>query len=191
MLAKFTCSGVVETREIVEPRDPAVEFTERLDGRCRQFRSEPITPASALAVENDLAQLANDVLRQVLERELNRLESDHEKEMPAKIRYHKQTYRINKKTKLAVATRFGTITLRSFYYLCEEDGEPGLHPLRVRLGIGAGSATPAFAERAARLSVDHTQAEVRAWLLREHGVKWSNDRLRAALRGFREALMPL
>lgn len=191
MLAKFTRFGVAETREIAEPEDPVAEFAKRLEGCCRQFRNEPVTPANVLALENALAQLANDLLRQVFEGELNRLENDDKKKVPAKVRYHKQTYRINKKTKLAVATRFGTITLRSFYYLNEEDGEPGLHPLRVRLGIGAGSATLGFAERVARLSVAHTQAEVRAWLLREHGVKWSNDRLRATLRGFRASLMPL
>ena len=28
----------------------------------------------------------------------------------------------------------------------------------------------------------------RAWLLREHGLSWSNDRLRAALRHFRRGL---
>ena len=89
-----------------------------------------------------------------------------------------------------MATRFGTIVLRSFYYLNEEAGEPGLHPLWVRLGIGAGSATPALLERVARASVEQTQAEVRAWLLREHGLKWSNDRLRQALKGFRDALLP-
>ena len=38
--------------------------------------------------------------------------------------------------------------------------------------------------------MDHTQAEVRDWLLHEHGLKWSNDRLRAALAGFRQALLP-
>ena len=72
----------------------------------------------------------------------------------------------------------------------EQDGEPGLHPLRLRLGIGAGSATPALLERVARMSVDHTQGEVRAWLLREHGLTWSNDRLRAVRLGFVRALMP-
>src|SRR5208283_2358220 len=77
-----------------------------------------------------------------------------------------------------------------FYYLNAEDGEAGLHPLWLRLGIGAGAATPALLERVARMSVDHTQSEVRAWLLREHGLKWSNDRLRAALAGFRQALLP-
>ncbi|HSH64832.1 MAG TPA: hypothetical protein VLB84_03325, partial [Bacteroidia bacterium] len=80
---------------------------------------------------------------------------------------------------------FGPITLWSWLYLCCEEGEPGLHPLHVCLGIGAGVATPALLERVARVAVDHTQAEVRAWLRREHGLAWSNKRLRAALRGFR------
>jgi len=106
------------------------------------------------------------------------------------VRYHRETYRLNKKTPASIATRFGAITLRSFYYLNEEDGEPGLHPLWLRLGIGAGAATPALLERVARMAVDHTQSEVRAWLVREHGLKWSNERLRAALRGFRQALLP-
>jgi hypothetical protein len=44
-------------------------------------------------------------------------------------------------------------------------------------------------ERVARLSVDHTQSEVRAWLRREHQVVWSNTRLRVALAGFRQALL--
>ena len=35
------------------------------------------------------------------------------------------------------------------------------------------------AERVARWAVDHSQGEVRQLLLREHGLKWSNDRLRA------------
>src|SRR5262249_46211372 len=45
-------------------------------------------------------------------------------------------------------------------------------------------------ERVARASLEHTQAEVRAWLLREHGLSWSNDRLRAALRDVRRGLAP-
>jgi hypothetical protein len=180
MLAKFTRFGVAETREIAEPGDPVAEFAERLEGCFRQFRNEPVTPPNVLALENALGQLANDLLRQVLEEELNRLEIDDKKKVPAKVRYDKQTYRINKKTKLAVATRFGTITLRSFYYLNEEDGEPGLHPLRVRLGIGAGSATLAFAERVARLSVDHTQAESAQRMLQDGDQKHQQGQDRLA-----------
>jgi hypothetical protein len=118
------------------------------------------------------------------------LEPDDARALPSKVRYHKETYRINKKTPARIATPFGTISLRSFYYLNEEAGEPGLHPLQVRLGIGAGAATPALLERVARMSVDHTQRDVRAWLEREHGLVWSNTRLRTALAGFRQALLP-
>ena len=60
-------------------------------------------------------------------------------------------------------------------------GEPGLHPLHVGLGIGAGGATPLLAERIARWAVDFSQQEVRRWLAAEHGLAWSNDRLRAVL----------
>jgi hypothetical protein len=184
-----------QTREIQSPGDPLDEFKECVAQVVQRFRSVLVTPQSFLHLENELAAGAAEVCRQLLEREANRLEPDAlepdaKDALPRKVRYHKETYRINKKTPADVATRFGTITLRSFYYLNEEDGEPGLHPLWVRLGIGAGSATPALLERVARLSVDHTQGEVRAWLVREHGLKWSNDRLRAALAGFRQALLP-
>src|SRR5206468_3970309 len=120
-----------------------------------------------LELENELHAAAAETCRQVVEREANRLEPDDKRALPNKVRFRKETYRINKKTPARIATRFGTITLRSFYYL-NDDGEPGLHPLWVRLGIGAGSATPALLERVARTAVDHTQSEVRAWLRREH-----------------------
>jgi hypothetical protein len=62
------------------------------------------------------------VCRQVLEREANRLESADKDAAPGKVRYHKETYRINKKTPACIATRFGTITVWSFYYLNEAEG---------------------------------------------------------------------
>ena len=190
MVVKITGQCLVPARANLAPVDPLDELTKRVEEAVQRFRGEPVTPRSFLELENKLAALADDACRQVLEREANRLEPDNKGDMPAKVRYQRETYRINKKTPAQLASRFGTMTIRSFYYLNEEDGEPGLHPLWVQLGIGAGSATPALLERVARMSVDHTQGEVRAWLLREHGLKWSNDRLRAALRGFRQALLP-
>jgi hypothetical protein len=190
MAVKFTRLRFVSTREIPTPGDPCAGFLKGVEECVQGFRSAAVTPQSALNLENVLAAVAKEVCRQILERELNRVEADDKKEVPNKVRYHRETYRLNKKTPLQVATRFGAITLRSFYYLNEQDGEPGLHPLRLRLGIGAGSATAALLERVARVSVDHTQAEARAWLVREHGLTWSNDRLRAALAGFRQALLP-
>jgi len=165
-------------------------FSDRVAEVVQRFRAAPVTPQQFLELENALHAAAMDACRQVLEQEANRLEADDKRTMPGKVRHHKETYRINKKSPASIATRFGTIVLRSFYYLNDEDGEPGLHPLWLRLGIGAGAATPALLERVARMSVDHTQAEVRAWLQREHGLAWSNTRLRAALAGFRQALLP-
>jgi hypothetical protein len=193
MLVKITRTRGLRTRAmptVALPKEPLDELKQRLDEAVQRFRDEVVTPQRFLDLENALKAAADDACRQVLEREANRLEADDRKTLPNKVRYHKETYRINKKTPASIATRFGTIALRSFYYLNEDDGEPGLHPLWVRLGIGAGSATPALLERVARMSVDHTQAEVRAWLRREHGLVWSNKRLRAALAGFRQALLP-
>jgi hypothetical protein len=193
MVIKVTRKRGLQTRAIpavataVEPCD---EFQKRVNAAVQRFRSEPVTPQRFLELENALNAAANETCRQVLEREANRLEADDKKAVPSKVRFHKESYRINKKTPARIATRFGTITVRSFYYLNEADGEPGLHPLHLRMGIGAGVGTPALLERVARMSVDHTQSEVRAWLRREHGLVWSNDRLRAALADFRQALLP-
>jgi hypothetical protein len=63
-------------------------------------------------------------------------------------------YRINKNTPAEVATGFGPITLRSFLYLSAEDGELGLHPLHGCLGVVAGGATAALAERVTGWAVD-------------------------------------
>jgi hypothetical protein len=193
MVVKITRGRVVGTRALATPvavAEPLDEFKQRVDAMVQRFRSKPVTPQRFLEFEQALHAASDEACRQLVEQEANRLEPDDQSAMPAKVRYRKATYRINKKTPACIATRFGTITLRSFYYLNEEDGEPGLHPLHVRLGIGAGSATPALLERVARMSVDHTQSEVRAWLRREHGLVWSNTRLRTALAGFRQALMP-
>jgi hypothetical protein len=193
MLVKITRQRGLPTRAIpvvAAPGEPLDAFQKRVAEVVEHFRSDPVTPQRFLELENALKAAADEACRQVVEREANRLEADDKKSVPSKVRYHKETYRINKKTPARIATRFGAITVRSFYYLNETDGEPGLHPLHARLGIGAGAATPALLERMARQSVDHTQAEVRAWLRREHGLVWSNERLRAALAGFRQALVP-
>jgi hypothetical protein len=193
MLVKITRTRCLPTRAtatVATPGEPLDKLKKRLDEAVQRFQGAPVTPQRLLDLENALKAAADEVCRQVLEREANRLEPADKDAAPGKVRYHKETYRINKKTPACIATRFGTITVWSFYYLNEAEGEPGLHPLWVRLGIGAGSATPALLERVARMSVDHTQTEVRAWLWREHGLVWSNDRLRAALAGFRQALLP-
>jgi hypothetical protein len=146
-------------------------------------------PAAAYALEKELRAALDAAGRALLAEAFHRREPAACDRAAPKVRYHRDTYRLNKRTP-AVATPFGPITLWSWLYLAEQDGAPGLHPLHVGLGIGAGGATPLLAERVARAAVGHTQAEVRAWLRREHGLAWSNERLRAAMRGFRHGLAP-
>jgi hypothetical protein len=160
----------------------------QVEERLRQFQDSGVTPLALYTLEKELQGAFDEAARALLERTLNGLEPVAKDSVAARVRYHKQRYRVNKRTKAAVATSFGTITLWSWLYLCVEDGEPGLHPLLVRLGIGAGGATPLLAERVARRAVDDSQQEVRQWLATAHGLHWSNDRLRSVLRAFRRTV---
>jgi hypothetical protein len=171
------------------PDDLLAGLRDRVDERLRRFREGAVTPAATYALEKDLDAAFTAAARALLEQTLNRLEPAYPADAAPTVRYHKQRYRRNKRTKAEVATTFGPITLWSWLYLAAEDGEPGLHPLHARLGIGPGGATPLLAERAARWAVDHSQAEVRQWLAAEHGLRWSNDRLRRVLRAFRHAVV--
>lgn len=177
---------------IVASLDVFEELRQHVQERLRQFHFGPITPLAVYEFEKQLQADLQKAGREILEEELNRIEPADKQEAThaaPRVRYHKETYRINKRTKATIATSFGPITLWSFLYLNEEPGEAGLHPLHVQLGIVAG-ATPVMAERAARWAVDHSQREVRQLLLGEHGIKWSNDKLRAALREYRRLLTP-
>ncbi len=115
MPVKFTRPRFVSTREIPAPSDPWDAFKENVEACRQRFRGRPVTPQSTLEFENELQALAEAVCRQTYEDELNRLEPDDKKAMPNKVRYHKETYRLNKKTPLQVASKFGMITLRSCY----------------------------------------------------------------------------
>ena len=167
------------------PGDPFAQLRTQAEQRLQQFRQGPPTPLAAYTLEQQLKAVFDEAARALLEQEFNRCEPQEKSLAEPKVRYQGQTYRINKRTRAQVATSFGPITLWSFLYLCSEDGEPGLHPLHVRLGIGPGGATAALAERVARWAVDYSQREVRQWLQAEHGLRWSNDRLRRVLRAFR------
>jgi hypothetical protein len=173
------------------PTPSGPEIFDRLRAQAEalfsQFQQGPLTPWATYTLEQELKTVFQEAARTLLQQQLNRLEPQDRYQAPPKVRYRGQNYRINKRTQAQVATCFGPITLWSFLYLADDDGEPGLHPLHVQLGIQAGQATAALAERVARCAVDHSQREVRQWLQREHGLTWSNDRLRCVLREFRRS----
>ena len=184
-MAQSTAAPPIAASEPAPGSDPFARLRQQVEERLHRFGQGPVTPLAAYALEKELKALFDEAARALLEQAFNRLEPEDKAQAAARVRYQGQTYRINKKTPAQVATSFGPITLRSFLYLCCEDGEPGLHPLQVRLGVVAGGATALLAERVARWAVDYSQQEVRQWLGAEHGLRWSNDRLRQVLRAFR------
>ncbi len=139
MPVKFTRPRFVSTREIPAPSDPWDAFKENVEV-CPDvtFSRQARDATEHLEFETRLQAFGRgSKADETYEDELNRLEPDDKKAMPNKVRYHKETYRLNKKTPLQVASKFGMITLRSCFYRNEQVGEPGVHPVRVRLGIGA------------------------------------------------------
>src|SRR4051794_176309 len=92
------------------PDDILALLRARLEERLRQFRAGAVTPATAYALEKELQAVFGAAARAVLERALNGLEPTDPAEAAAKVRYHRQTYRRNKRTKAEVATTFGPIT---------------------------------------------------------------------------------
>lgn len=183
--SKTTVVSASESSPGVERFD---QLRDQVEERLQEFRRRPITPQAAYRLEKDLKALVDETARGVLEEEFNRVEPADKSQAAPKVQCHGDTYRINKKTKATIASIFGSLTVRSFLYLNREDGEPGLHPLHVLLGIEAG-VTGVVAERVARWAVDHSQREVRRLLLSEHGLGWSNDRLRKVLQEFRRRVV--
>ena len=187
-MGKLTRTDVVAASEETSGPDIFERLQQRVQEIRRKFRNHLVNPAGTYQLEKDLKAALDEAGREILEDQLNQVEPAEKQSAAAKVRFHKATFRINKRTKATIATSFGPITVWSFYYLNQDDGEPGLHPLHVRLGIVANT-TPVLAERAARWAVDHSQSEVRRLLAAEHGLHWSNDRLRRVLREFRNLVV--
>src|SRR5205085_2325451 len=74
---------------------------------------------------------------------------------PPRVRFRGQAYRRRGKTANTLGTVFGPVAIRRCVYECLEPGEPCCWPLELRLGVVAGLATPALAERAGRWPADH------------------------------------
>jgi hypothetical protein len=149
------------------------------------FFSRPVSPLTTFELEKELQRLVGEVGRRILETVFNGLEPEDPEGLPKHFTQQEQEYsRKEEKSnnRGGIGTCFGTIGLRRFS--CEplqearEDGQKSFSPLELQLGIVAGKATPALAERVAFLAVGHTQQEVLQRLAADHGVLWSVGVLR-------------
>jgi hypothetical protein len=149
-----------------------------------QFRRADTTPQASHRFETRLQELLRELGRIIVEWTFNHLEPHDRRDLPAQIESGGTWYRRRSKTpNRSVATLFGTITLWRALYQDVHGVEPSIFPLEIRLGLEAGRATPALAERAARAATASPQSAVLAALRDDHGVRWSAASLRAVIAG--------
>lgn len=155
-----------------------VPLWKTLSEKLEAFRTEALTPQATY----DLEQTVNENLREqgrlLMQWLCNHLESSVPEHNPRRIVCEGTVYRRRQRHPNTVATLFGSITINRFLYEPLERGERSIHPLEMRLGIEAGCATPALAERVGWWSAQQPQRVVRALLRRDHNVSWSHSTLR-------------
>jgi hypothetical protein len=134
-----------------------------------------------------VAGVVRDIGRDVVGQAFGHAEPPAE-DCPARVTFGDETYRRRTKTPNAIGTLFGPIRVSRCVYECLEVGVACLWPLELRLGIVAGLATPALAERVGRWSADHEQDAVLGLLHAEHGVSWSATSVRKVAAAVRDGV---
>lgn len=149
-----------------------------------RFRGSEPTPQSTRDFEQKLFELLREVGRVIVRWAYNDLEPGGGPRardlMPKRLLFAGVWYRRNgrKTANRHVATLFGTITLMRTLYRPIDELVPCLFPLELRLGLEAGRATPALADRVGRHAARCTQQAVLRTLRDDHGVGWSVHLLR-------------
>jgi hypothetical protein len=154
----------------------------------QDFHQQPPTPERTCALEIKMAAILREAGRGLVEQLYNALEPQCLQDCPLRLRWLGQEYRRRPKSRNRLSTLFGDITLWRYLYEATEAGERSLFPLERQLGIEAGLATPALAERVGGWSAEHEQEQVRRLLRHEHGVCWSVKSLRKVAASMREGL---
>ncbi len=156
-----------------------------------RFRKADVTPQTCYQFETQLQAQLRELGRIIVEWIFNHIEPHDRRDMPSPIGFQGVWYRRRfKSPNRTVATLFGTITLWRMLYQPLHGVERSIVPLESHLGLEAGLATPALAERAAQAAAVSTQSAVLASLQRDHGVCFSVASLRTVLAGVVEGMEP-
>jgi hypothetical protein len=118
------------------------------------------TPQQMATFERELSELLREVGRRIVAWVLNRLEPDCPDEAPSRLWCKGQAYRRRRKHRTSIATLFGPVIV---WRRLSEPLAPGLrsiHPLELQVGIEAGVATPALAERLGGWATEPSQRQV-------------------------------
>jgi hypothetical protein len=185
------CTVAAAVFAIPELHEIVVLLGAQLQELCAEmqaFREQAPTPARTCAFEKKAAEILREAGRVVVQKEYNRIEPERLVDCPLRLELAGEEYRRRPKSRNRIGTLFGTIELRRYLYEPLERGEHALFPLEMQLGIEAGLATPALAERVGLWSVDHEQEQVRRLLGGEHDVWWSVQSLRKLTASLRDGL---
>ena len=184
LFATVLATGIAD--EFTELQLQLEKLSQRINQVVLTFLANPVTPSAVHQFERLLETLLRDVGREIVEFAYNRVEPSDPEQMPRRIEVDGQQYRRRERTprRGGVATVFGVITLVRFLYeplrTDDQQGERigSIHPLEWNLGIVAGRATPALAERTGELAAGHTQSETLRQLQQRHAVRWTVSVLR-------------
>jgi hypothetical protein len=155
--------------------EPLLPHLQQIVQLLLDFRNQPVTPAATRDFERRLQELLRLVGLDLTAWTFNHLEDGP---LPDRLGHDGERYRRRQPTPHTVATLFGPVTLVRCLYEDLEPGNPCLFPLEKRLGVVAGAATPALAERACWWLAQHPQRSTLDLLKRDHGVTWSAETLR-------------
>jgi hypothetical protein len=164
------------------------ELAPKLREILQRFRKGMPTPETTLAFETELEACCREGCRTLVEAEYNDIEPAAIEDCPVRLRLAGEEYKRRPKSPNTIGTLFGPARLERYRYEAIEPGERGIFPLEMHLGIEAGLATPALAERIGLQSAGHTQQQVLNWLQRDHGIKWSSASLRKLSASLSEGL---
>jgi hypothetical protein len=165
-------------RPLVAPLSSALAHGVHL---LAQFLHNEPTPQKMADFARELRTLLREVGRRMLAWILNHLEPEDAAEAPSRVRGEGRLSRRRGTQRNAWATLFGPVDVWRRLYAPLEQGVRSLHPLALPLGVEAGGAPPAFAERVGQWAAQHTQREVLAMLEGDHHVHWSRTSLRTVL----------
>jgi hypothetical protein len=164
---------------------PVLPLLEKLLAHCQHvvnllasFRGNPITPTATHHFEGQLQARLRQLGLDLCDWTYNHLEPDEHQQLPPRLDFEGEHYRCRDRSPNNIATLFGTVKLRRYLYEDLEPGNPCLFPLEKQLGIVAGAATPALAERASWWLAQYPQGGTLAILKRDHDLRWSKDTLR-------------
>jgi hypothetical protein len=163
---------------------------QELAGCLAEFLSRSPTPQATHDLEQRLADRLRRLGRDLVQWACQRLEPDDPEAMPQRLRYQGELYRRRGRSPQQVATLFGPFTLRRYLYEPLEPGERCLFPVQLQLGLVAGYATPALAQRVGEYAAQQPQRAVLGRLQRDHDVTCSPATLRKVTAALAQGLEP-